>query len=103
MIEHVWQVMVKGVCVGYANITDDPDLRFKLIKEAVNTGLIPGDHTPVDIEYKIISREVNSQNVVITTVCTKPLKPLNNAQTQGLLTIGFGEYVFRQRLERIVR
>lgn len=56
MIEHVWQVTVKGVCVGYANITDDPELRFNLVKEAVNTGLIPADYTPVDVEFKIISR-----------------------------------------------
>lgn len=50
---YVWKITVSDTYVGVANTED----RFKLLKEAVDNGIIPADYNITDVKMEIIKNE----------------------------------------------
>jgi len=50
---YIWKITVGNTYVGVANTED----RFKLLKEAVDNGIIPADYDITDVKMEIIKNE----------------------------------------------
>jgi hypothetical protein len=50
---YVWKITVGNTYVGVATTED----RFKLLKEAVDNGIIPADYNITDVKMEIIKNE----------------------------------------------
>lgn len=50
---YVWKITVGNTYVGVANTED----RFKLLKEAVDNGIIPTDYNITNVKMEIIKNE----------------------------------------------
>lgn len=57
MADYCWRVLVGNVCVGFADLEDDPVARFNLIKEAVTQGLVPADYKMEDVNFQMVSKD----------------------------------------------
>lgn len=50
---YVWKITVGDTYVGVANTED----RFKLLKEAVDNGIIPADYNITDVKMEMVKDE----------------------------------------------
>ena len=50
---YVWKITVGDTYVGVANTED----RFKLLREAVDNGIIPADYNITDVKMEMVKNE----------------------------------------------
>jgi hypothetical protein len=56
---YVWKITVGDTYVGVANTED----RFKLLKQAVDDGIIPADYNITDVKMEMIKNEPTNQRI----------------------------------------